>query len=296
MRIALLVGLITVTVWGCVLQGPFRFDDHLVPLADPASQSLNALGAHLTTTLRPLTKLSFALEAMGELADSAPARRAVSVAIHGWAAALLALLLAQLTGNPRIGIVALLWGVHPVHAEALLAVSGRSAALSGALVLGALLAQCHRRTLIAAALLLAAALAIAWIVSVPRYRALAEFSFLGRPWVDSVAQQVAAIPLGLLLYVRPDLLSPDHGAVLPDRFASAGFALGMACLGAAAFTSRVAWRRGAVALAVGLTLWIAAIVPTQTVVPKLDPLTERPLGLALAGLLLAAAGLSARLQ
>ena len=75
MRNALAVGLLTLAVWMCVLDGPYRFDDHLVPLGDPASQSLEALVDHLTFTLRPLTKLTYALEASVGLADSAPARR-----------------------------------------------------------------------------------------------------------------------------------------------------------------------------------------------------------------------------
>jgi Flp pilus assembly protein TadD len=50
----------------------------------------------------------------------------------------------------------------------------------------------------------------------------------------------------------------------------------------------LAVRRGAVAVTIGLAVWLAAIVPTQTLMPKLDPLTERPLGLALAGIVIAA--------
>jgi hypothetical protein len=133
LRNALAVGLLTLIVWMCVLDGPYRFDDHLVPLSDPASQSLAALGDHLTFTLRPLTKLTYALEASVGLADSAPARRAVSAAIHAVGAVLLALLLAHIADDERWGLLALVWALHPVHAEALLAVSGRSAALSAAL-------------------------------------------------------------------------------------------------------------------------------------------------------------------
>jgi hypothetical protein len=44
------------------------------PGNDPASQSLAAFGAHLTTTLRPLTKLTFAVESSAGLA-AAPSRR-----------------------------------------------------------------------------------------------------------------------------------------------------------------------------------------------------------------------------
>ncbi len=263
------MGLLTLTVWMCVLDGP----------------------------------------------DSAPARRAVSVVIHAVGAVLLALLLAHIADDTRWGLLALVWALHPVHAEAMLAVSGRSAALSTGLVLAALFAQLRARPLLAALLLLAAALAretaiaaalplvalaaaasdraargsrrsgpwppllatlaaALWVVSVPRYRELAEFSFLGRPWAESVVAQVAAIPQGLALYLRTDLLSADHGTALPVTIASPGFWLGVGCLAAVSAGTLLAVR--------------AAIVPTQTLVPKLDPLTERPLGLALAGIVIAA--------
>ena len=45
------------------------------------------------------------------------------------------------------------------------------------------------------------------------------------------------------------------------------------------------------ASAVGLALWLAASLPTQSIVPKLDALTNRPLSLAFAGLVLAVAPL-----
>ncbi|UCE75591.1 MAG: hypothetical protein JSU62_06670, partial [Gammaproteobacteria bacterium] len=45
--------------------------------------------------------------------------------------------------------------------------------------------------------------------------------------------------------------------------------------------------------ALGLALWLAALLPTQSFVPKLDALSNRPLSLALAGLLIAAAPLVA---
>ena len=42
-------------------------------------------------------------------------------------------------------------------------------------------------------------------------------------------------------------------------------------------------------VSVGLALWLAALLPTQSFVPKLDALANRPLSLALAGLLLVGA-------
>ena len=45
------------------------------------------------------------------------------------------------------------------------------------------------------------------------------------------------------------------------------------------------------AVSIGLAMWLAALLPTQSFVPKLDTLVNRPLSLALAGLLIAAAPL-----
>jgi len=66
------------------------------------------------------------------------------------------------------------------------------------------------------------------------------------------------------------------------------FLLGAACYLSAAAGTVLLLRRSRAA-AVGLAIWLAALLPTQSVVPKLDALTNRPLSLALLGLLLAAA-------
>lgn len=332
--VLLAVTLLALWAWGRGLSGPYHFDDYVTPLNDPASQSLTAWWSHLPVTLRPVTKASYALEAEAGFDEHPAPRRVVSIALLLASAALLALLAARLAPLPDrpttavvAGIIAVLWLAHPVHADNVLLISGRTAVLSGLFLLAALLALEQSRPWLAGALfliaclaretalagllpllilaasrpgstwrftvrellpcLLAAVLAGAWILSTPRYLMLAEFSFLGRPFWSSVAAQVGAVPVGLGLLFRPTALSIDYGLPLPHRPSDPLFLVGLALYATVIVCMLFTIRRSR-PLAVGLALSVAALLPTQSLIPKLDPLTNRPLGLALAGLLLAA--------
>ncbi len=268
------------------------------------------------------------------MADLPAARRALSLALHVAAASLLYLIILRLeprAGRAVAGVLAATWFFHPVHADSVLAVSGRSAVLSGLLLLAALFAASSRRTWCAACLFGCAvaaretalagllpllALAVAPLaapqeiarwrfapfaivgaaaaacgIATPRYRELAEYSFLARPFLESVVSQVSAVPVGLWLLVRPASLSIDYGIPLPVDPSAPLFLFGLVCYALAAVGS-LALRKRAPAASVGLALWLAALLPTQSLIPKLDALTNRPLALALAGLLLALAPLA----
>jgi hypothetical protein len=125
-----------------------------------------------------------------------------------------------------------------------------------------------------------------------RYVHLAAYSLSGRPFWQSFIGQVGAVPIGLDLLIRPARLSIDYGIPLPTRFDAPMFLFGifLYAVTATAIVFLIARSR---ASAVGLALWLAALLPTQSFVAKLDPLTNRPLSLALAGLLLAVAPLLA---
>lgn len=337
--VAALVVALTATVWSLLRAGPYRLDDFATPLDDPASGSLGAFFAHLRVTLRPVTKLTYALEASLGVTE-APARRVLTAAIHGLGAGAMTLLGVRL-GVSRLGaaLVALAWALHPVHAEAVLSVAGRSAALGTAMVLVALAcAACDRPIAAAAALGVAigareatagavVALAIltlargaagerpsgaatswaAWrrlapmltslvvcltfALTRPRAQVLAEYSFHGRPWLASTVQQVSAIPLGLSLLVRPSALACDHGEALARTPTAGLFLLGVT-LSALAIAAAAALVRRAPIVAAGIALWIFALLPTQSIVPKLDPLTERPIAYASAGVALVALALT----
>lgn len=339
---SLLVAVAVVTVlgfgaWMPGFSGPYHFDDAVTPIGDPASQSLPELARHLRQTIRPATKLTYAFEASAGI-DGPAERRALNASFHAAAAVLVLLLLARRPGQLPLSVatpIAGLYALHPIHAEAVLSVAGRSASLSTLLLLAGLVmytrdrrgaaAICYfvaglaRETalvgvsvLIVAELvssprrladhavrlvpvLVAAVMLAGWMASLPRYRALAEYSFSGRPFEPSVIRQVAAVPIGLSLYARPGALTLDHGEQLPDEPSSPLFIAGL-LLFVAAIAGVIVTRRHAPPLVpIGLALWIVAIVPTQSLVPKLDALAERPLTLALAGLLLAIAPLLARL-
>jgi gas vesicle protein len=120
-------------VWSPGLNGPYQFDDYATPLDDPASHSLAAWRQHLPLTLRPLTKLSYALEADAGLTSRPGVRRAFSIGLLAAGALLLYLLIARLQpGLAPLGTVflAALWFVHPVHADSVLMLSGRTAVLA----------------------------------------------------------------------------------------------------------------------------------------------------------------------
>lgn len=326
-----LTAALLVWVWFAALNGPYHFDDYVTPLGDPASQSLAAWGQHLSVTLRPVAKLSYALEAEAGWSDQPAPRRAVSIALLGVTAALFVILILRLSpGTPRLAaaFLAALWFIHPVHADSALMLSGRPAVLSGLFLLAALLALDRARPWLAAQLFVLACLSretalagllplavlaasrpgaslrsalrelapllvggvliLAWILTTPRYLHLAEFSFLGRPYWSSLAAQVGAVPVGLGLLFNPTALSIDYGIPLPRSPFDPLFLLGSALYLAAAVGIIVCFRRSRAA-AIGLALWLAALLPTQSIVPKLDALTNRPLSLALLGLLLASA-------
>jgi len=226
--------------------------------------------------------------------------------------------------------IAALWFIHPVHADSLLMLSGRTAVLSGLFLLASLIALDRSRPWLAALFfvlaclsretalagllplavlaasrsgasfrstlrelappLLGGILVVVWILTTQRYLNLAEYSFLGRPFWSSLTSQVGAVPVGLAVLFNPSALSIDYGIPLPTRIFDPLFLLGAGFYLLAAIGLVVFLRRSR-AIAVGLALWLAALLPTQSVMPKLDALTNRPLSFALAGLLLMAAPL-----
>jgi len=322
-------------VWSPGLNGPYQFDDYATPLNDPASQSLAAWTHYLPLTLRPLTKLTYAVEADAGLSSLPGVRRAFSIGLLALAALLLYRLIAQLQSNVApltAAFLAALWFVHPVHADSVLMLSGRTALLATVLLLAALLAFERARPLLAGVLFMFACLSretalagllpfvvlaasrpgttvrsvlrelapvvvaglivITWFLTTPRYVQLAEYSFLGRPLWHSLLAQVGAVPTGLMLSLQPSKLSIDYGMPLPTAATAPLFLAGLMLYVVAVVGIVLLLRRSRTA-ALGLALWLAALLPTQSFVPKLDALSNRPLSLALAGLLIAAAPLLA---
>ena len=124
------------------LGGAFQFDDFRVIVGDPRVRSLGAWWRAMPG-IRPLLKLSFALD--HQLGLGLVGFHAQSLAIHLAATALAFLLLVRMGRQLALPAAAAplgaaLFALHPAQTEAVTYLSGRSAALGGALALASVLA------------------------------------------------------------------------------------------------------------------------------------------------------------
>ncbi|MFO0760016.1 MAG: hypothetical protein U0359_26260 [Byssovorax sp.] len=316
--------------WALSVAGPYHFDDFTTPARDPASASLGAFLRELPRTIRPLTKLTYAIEGSLGLGEVPWARRLVSIAILiGLGASLLRILKALAVPRALGALLVVAFVAHPIQAEGVLAVAGRSAVLSallGALAVEAALAErifacaallggaaLARETGLAFALPVAAALlstgegtrwarlrrlewpatialaTLGFIALHARYQALGAYSLSSLSYRPHVAAQLSAIPVGLSLYLRPGALTMDHGERLAERLGDPLAIGGIALLVAIAALGGWAALRQKPLVAIGCAFVLAALIPTQTIIPKLDALTERPFATALFGVTLALA-------
>ncbi|RYZ05633.1 MAG: hypothetical protein EOO73_19270 [Myxococcales bacterium] len=315
---AFLVVFAWLPAWGA----PYQYDDFNTPVGDAASQSLSSWWRLLPRTLRPLTKLSYALESsLG--AVTAPSRRLLNAVLFAGCVALLKALLETARAPASFALlVACAWAVHPVHAETVVALAGRPVLLATFLILAS--ALCLRRAQPSAALvcavlaLLARESSLPWLVvcavlalhqrGVERQRlvAAAAMAFgvgalvLGsssglRDLLASVFRstgawnrlglQWAALTKGTwALFITPQSFTPDM------EFAPSGLARLSLILCTLALYGAAIW------LAVRkphlrtfALLWLCLVVPTHSFVPKLDVLTARPFSASLAPLLALAA-------
>lgn len=303
------VGLLAVALaWLPAAGAPYQYDDYVTPVKDPASQSLTGFVRSVPGTLRPLTKLTFAVESSLGVRD-ATGRRALNGVLFVISAALLAQL-ARLSGlgSKAALAIATLWACHPVHAELVVALAGRSVLLALCLMLASAMFLVRKRTgpaLVCAVLaLLARETAWPWLVVCAglstgprgrtrilavvalttalggmlvlssRLRELLAFSYQDPSALNRLGLQWAALPRGLLLWLF------EPGAFAVDiEFAPRGWLRFGYVLGALALYGLAGWlalRRGASrAERVAALLWLCLVVPLHSVVPKLDPLTAR---------------------
>lgn len=306
--------------WFCALPGVYLFDDYITPLTDPASQGLGDFFRQLGVTIRPLTKLTYSLEATLGL-DAVDVRRGLQILVHAGNAALFCCLVRRIGARPATDPLVLaatgIYLLHPIQAEKVLAIAGRPTLLMEGFLLAAVLAALDRRFLVSSLLfvgsilaretavcflplflilyapagkrqcwqLLAPALLVACLLlTIPRYRDLASFSFAGLDLGASCLRQVSAIPVGLSLYGTPWRLSIDHGEALAARISDPLFLAGVAILGLLVVLAILP--RFQTPVRAGAGWMVAALLPTQSCIPKIDALTERPFALALAGFLL----------
>ncbi len=132
--------------WATSFSGTFQFDDWNVIVKEPRVASLGAWWGSMPG-IRPLLKLSFAVNQASGLGLAG--FHAVNLAVHAVSALLVLALLRRVAARcgppgeapqaaPLIG--ALLFALHPVQAEAVTYLSGRSSSLMGMLALGSAVA------------------------------------------------------------------------------------------------------------------------------------------------------------
>jgi tetratricopeptide (TPR) repeat protein len=224
--------LLALGVYAGALRNGYALDDVPVLQQNPAVQGLD-LRALLTGAYwpgsrelyRPLTLLSFAVE-RAALGDRPGLFHATNALLHALATGLLFALLRRLgAGAGAAGTGAALFAVHPVHAEAVANLVGRSELLAASLVLLASLLFLSRAPaavrVAGAGLLYLLALASKEIaVSLPALllvMALLEGKREGRPWRDAVrawlpTAAACAVALGGYLALRASALGSGTGS------------------------------------------------------------------------------------
>jgi len=129
-------------------QGAFQLDDYKVILLDPAVRSWGGWWSDLGRGIRPLLKLSYAINWATGLGLFG--FHMVNLLIHLGNSILVLLLARKLTGSSsRMGSIALftalLFALHPIQTEAVTYVAGRSASLMAFFYLASLAAYIHGR-------------------------------------------------------------------------------------------------------------------------------------------------------
>lgn len=333
-RPLLLVLLLAVLVWPASLAGPFQFDDWNVIVEQPAVHNLSAWW-HSMPGIRPLLKLSYALNWM--VSPAAQGFHLLNLVIHAINIALVWLLLGcwpKLGGQARVWAL-LVFALHPVQTEAVTYISGRSVSLMAMFCLLSMLCWLHGqrrwRWLAAVSFLLAlgvreTALPLPLVLFVwlclrgtpwrqavreltPLWLALFGVVVLGalvyRPLLESALAtrgplENLALQVDVLRYLLMQPLLLLHNNIDPDLPHRAGFdAAWWSSLLCLLFALIAAWRwrriRPDASLAIAwFLLWL---LPTSSVLARLDPVAERHLYLALIGpAVLLAIGLQACLS
>lgn len=148
---ALIVGLILLAYWNA-FAGSFQYDDFNVIVDNPAVATLTAWW-HSMPGMRPLLKLSYALNQSVWPGDVLFGFHAVNLALHAGNALLLYGIARSLCGDSAQAgrfalLTALLFALHPVHTEAVTMISGRSMSLMAFCYLASLFAHLNGRRLL----------------------------------------------------------------------------------------------------------------------------------------------------
>lgn len=303
------------------LAGGWQFDDWNVIVGDPRVQSLGAWWDSMPG-IRPLLKLTYALNhASGAGVVGFHVVNIAILAAEALLAHVLLLRLARRLDMPEVAALvgALVFALHPVQTEAVTYLSGRSASLSGLLVLAVLVAwqpKGEGRGL--AALLFAAAIAVKetaavlplavvlWRLTADRLPMRRAVAGTGLLWAVAGAAAVAAAASPVYRHllatsletrsVLSNLLTQAEAVVFlsghlarPDLL-NADPALPEATgptwavlLVLAVAVLGIALVRRAPAVAFALLWFLLWLAPTNSLLPRLDVANDRQLHLALLG-------------
>lgn len=324
--------------WSTALPGPFQFDDYNVIVGYAPVHSVAAWWESLPG-LRPLLKLTYAVNwtlspaPFGFHLFNVLVHLLNGVLLCAWARRALPL------AAPGALLLAALWLLHPVQTEAVTYIAGRSVSLSATFLLGGLLllARAPRAAAAGAALLTALALLVretAWIFPVvfllaewlrtgdaraaarrvapsfavvalaalavllePHHRQMVEHSISLRGLPDQLRLQVLAhgYLAGQLLRLAPNI---DPDLRLPSAW-SGPLVLQAFLIAAVAIAALVAVVRRRSWQAAGVLWYLLLLLPTNSLMPRVDAANDRHLYVALAGplwaLLLAGHAACARL-
>jgi protein O-mannosyl-transferase len=214
--------------------GVFQLDDYKVVLSDPAVRSLGGWWSDLGRGIRPLLKLSYALNWASGLGLFG--FHLVNLLIH-LAVSLLVLLLARkLAGSlSRTGWVALfaalLFALHPIQTEAVTYVAGRSASLMALFYLASFAAYIHGRLdkrplftfALSPALFLLALAVKETAATLPAALLLWEISRADRPFRPREALAAQAAHLGVMaLALTAFFTIPAHRFLIEYSFGLRG--------------------------------------------------------------------------
>ena len=283
--------------WAVAFKSPYQFDDYITPLQDPASQSISSWSAHLSKTLRPLTKLTYAVESSLGM-NEASERRILQFILAICCAYLLALLIERITKNKIFAyLLASIWIVHPIHAESFISIAGRPTLMAMVFILLSLHANRISLKLIFAVLAILSketailflffqlfyinkksfpvvllSLMIIPILLRERLLKLLAYSWNEVPYIIPWWEGPAGISAGLTTLLRPFSVSLE--LEFPWMVSALWFFVSLMLVGLV-LNLIYRWRNKSRPFSWALGLWLVLILPTQSLIPKLDPLSLR---------------------
>ena len=277
------------------LGAAFQFDDWNVIVNEPKVHGLAAWWSSMPG-IRPLLKLSYALN--WAVSPSPVGFHLVNVAIHAANACLVHALLAKRATKPVALVTALIFALHPMQTEAVTYVTGRSVSLSALFAFGALATTrwaspvlflgglMVKETIAVTAVLkrsLLPYLGLAAIVALlmPTYRHLLHVSLSTRSIGTNLLTQAHGVTYLIGQLVRLDRVNADPRLPVITSWSWPVFSNAVLVLSLIAVGLVTLRKNKAVGFAI---LWFFLwLLPTNSILPRLDVANDRQLYVALLG-------------